>query len=262
MNSLIEQAPLLAPIALGILAVWMLLPREGHRAWIIAGLCGVSALLWLTKNFMPPVDNLVQTGMFYLFAGGAIISGTIMITEKNPVYAALWFAVVTLSVCGLFLINAAPFLSAATVVVYAGAIVVTFLFVIMLAQQGGATGYDRKAFQPILASIAGFMLLACLMFTLQEFRRGTLEPVASSDPDVAAPRMKFILPPKHVVSNPLSQPMPRKDKPDQNDLGTLQGVGRSLFGDYLFAVELAGTVLLIATIGTIALAPRRSQGTL
>ena len=62
--------------------------------------------------------------------------------------------------------------------------------------------------------------------------------------------------------NPLSQPMPRKDKPDQNDLGTLQGVGRSLFGDYLFAVELAGTVLLIATIGTIALAPRRSQGTL
>ncbi len=262
MNSLIEQSPLLAPIALGIIAVWMLLPREGSRPWVIAGLCGVSALLWLTKNFLPPTDHLVETGMLYLFGGGAVISGVMMITERNPVFAALWFAMVTLCTCGLFLINAAPFLSAATVVVYAGAIVVTFLFVIMLAQQGGETGYDRKAFQPMLASIAGFVLLACLMFTLQEFSRGTIEPVAASDPDVPVPRMKFVLPPAAVVANPLSQPMPRQDKPDQNDLGTLQGVGRSLFGDYLFAVELAGTVLLIATIGTIALAPRRSQGTL
>ncbi|HET6425751.1 MAG TPA: NADH-quinone oxidoreductase subunit J [Planctomycetaceae bacterium] len=260
MNSLIEQAPLLAPIALGILAVWMLLPREGNRAWVIAGLCGISALLWLTKNFLPPVDNAVQTGMFFLFGGGAIISGTLMITEKNPVYAALWFAVVTLSTCGLFLLNAAPFLSAATVVVYAGAIVVTFLFVIMLAQQGGATGYDRKAFQPILASIAGFMLLACLLFTLQAF--GGKAVVAADGEEQPVARPQFVLPPANVVSNPLSQPQPRRDKPDQNDLGTLQGVGRSLFGDYLFAVELAGTVLLIATIGTIALAPRRSQGTL
>lgn len=261
MNSLLEQAPLLAPLALGILAVWMLLPREGNRAWVIAGLCGVSALLWLTKHFLPPVDNVVQTGMFFLFAGGAIISGTLMITEKNPVYAALWFAMATLSTCGLFLLNAAPFLSAATVVVYAGAIVVTFLFVIMLAQQGGATGYDRKAFQPVLASIAGFMLLACLLFTLQEFGgRSVVAADAEDEPKIGRPQ--FILPPKNVVSNPLSQPMPRNDKPDQNDLGTLQGVGRSLFGDYLFAVELAGTVLLIATIGTIALAPRRSQGTL
>ncbi len=260
MNSLLEQAPLLAPLALGILAVWMLLPREGNRAWIIAGLCGVSALLWLTKNFLPPTDNVVQTGMFYAFAAGAVLSGVMMITESNPVYAALWFAMVTLSVCGLFLINAAPFLAATTVIVYAGAIVVTFLFVIMLAQQGGATGYDRKAFQPTLASIAGFMLLACLMFTLQEFGGKAIAVEEGEDPRM--PRPQFILPPATVMANPLSQPMPRKDKPDQNDLGTLQGVGRSLFGDYLFAVELAGTVLLIATIGTIALAPRRSQGTL
>ena len=183
-----------------------------------------------------------------------------MITESNPVFAALWFAVVTLSVCGLFLINAAPFLSAATVVVYAGAIVVTFLFVIMLAQQGGATDYDRKAFQPTLASIASFMLLACLLFTLQEWGGRSAVAIEGEEPPVMRPQ--FVLPPAHMVTNPLSQPMPRADHPGQNDLGTLQGVGRSLFGDYLFAVELAGTVLLIATIGTIALAPRRSQGTL
>ncbi len=259
MNSLLEQIHLLAPLALGIIAVWMLLPREGARPWILASLCGLSAVLWLTKNFLPPAEDWVQTGMFYAFAAGAVLSGVMMITESNPVYAALWFAMVTLSVCGLFLINAAPFLAAATVVVYAGAIVVTFLFVIMLAQQGGATGYDRKAFQPTLASIAGFMLLACLLFTLQEWG-GKAVVVEGEEPKT--PRPQFVLPPAHMVTNPLSHPMPRSDRPDQNDLGTLQGVGRSLFGDYLFAVELAGTVLLIATIGAIALSPRRSQGTL
>ena len=46
------------------------------------------------------------------------------------------------------------------------------------------------------------------------------------------------------------------------DQDTMRGLGRSLFGDYLFAVELAGTLLLVATIGAIAIAPRRSRGTL
>jgi NADH-quinone oxidoreductase subunit J len=42
----------------------------------------------------------------------------------------------------------------------------------------------------------------------------------------------------------------------------MQGLGRSLFGDYLFAVELAGTLLLVAAVGAIAIAPRRARGTL
>ena len=71
-----------------------------------------------------------------------------MITSRNPVYAALWFALATLSTCGLFLLQSAPFLAAATIIVYAGAIIVTFLFVIMLAQQAGATVYDQRSRQP------------------------------------------------------------------------------------------------------------------
>ena len=82
-----------------------------------------------------------------------------MITNRNPVYSALWFALVTLSVCGLFLVAVAPFLAAATVIVYAGAIVVTFVFVIMLAQQSGATVYDQRSRQPFLATVSAFLLL-------------------------------------------------------------------------------------------------------
>ena len=64
--------------------------------------------------------------------------------------------------------------------------------------------------------------------------------------------------PAEIVVNPLSQAP--SDNP--TEIGSLRVLGRSLFGDYLFAVELAGTVLLIATIGAIAMAPRRSQGKL
>lgn len=249
MNSLWEQSALLAPLVLGALAIRMLLPREGQRPWIMGTLCGLAALLWFGKEFLPPAGDAVRDGMFYVFAAGAVLSGVMMITDRNPVYAALWFALATLSTCGLFLLNAAPFLAATTVIVYAGAIVVTFVFVIMLAQQAGAAGYDRRASQPMLATIAAFLLLGSLLYTLQEW--GADE----------SKRPQFALPPAAVAANALSQPLPRLE-PGLNDLGTLQGVGRSLFGDYLYMVELAGTVLLIATIGTIALAPRRSQGTL
>jgi NADH-quinone oxidoreductase subunit J len=193
--------------------------------------------------------------MFYVFGGAAIISATLMITDRNPVYAALWFAVTTLSVCGLFLLNSAPFLAAATVIVYAGAIIVTFLFVIMLAQQAGATNCDQHSYQPAAATVAAFLLLGCLMFTLQTWGRldDANSPVIADGPETAA-RTKFARSSESGRANPFSQPI-------ADDLGSLRNVGRSLFTDYLYAVELAGTVLLIATIGAIAIAPRRSQGT-
>jgi NADH-quinone oxidoreductase subunit J len=261
MSGLIAQWPLLAPVALGGLAIWLLLPHDGQRLRGVGALCGVVALVALLRHFFHPDVQTVQDSLFYLFGGGAIISGVMMITHTNPVYAALSFALVTLSTCGLFLLNAAPFLAAATVIVYAGAIVVTFLFVIMLAQQAGAAGYDRRAFQPELATIGGCVLLVGLLYTLQEWGAQPDDAVVRTSGGAAAvASAKFVRPPIDVDANPLS--MPRKNMIGESDLGTLRGVGRSLFGDYLFAVELAGTVLLIATVGAIALAPRRSQGTL
>ena len=109
---------------------------------------------------------LGETILFTVFATSAIVCAILMITNHNPVYSALWFALVTLSVCGLFLLQSAPFLAAATVIVYAGAIVVTFVFVIMLAQQSGATVYDQRSRQPFLATVAAFLLLGALLSTL------------------------------------------------------------------------------------------------
>ena len=169
MNWSVENQLVLLPLGLGWLAVWWLLPKERGRSRILGGLLGVAAILALQATLLPPAGNIVRDGLFYLFAATAILSAGLMITDYNPVYAALWFAVTTLSVCGLFLLNSAPFLAAATIIVYAGAIVVTFLFVIMLAQQTATANYDHRAVQPFAASVLSFVLLGALLFALQEW---------------------------------------------------------------------------------------------
>jgi NADH-quinone oxidoreductase subunit J len=149
-----------------------------------------------------------------------------MAVEPNPVYAALWFATVILSTCGLFLMLGAAFISAATVIVYAGAIIVTFLFVIMLARQSGSSVYDRRFRRPLLAVVLGAALLGALVTVFRQPMPEVLERVAPA-----------------TASAPVEA--------DQSTLATL---GRSLFVDHLWSVELAGILLLIATFGTILVA--------
>jgi NADH-quinone oxidoreductase subunit J len=146
----------------------------------------------------------------------------------------------------LFLQLRAPFLAAATIIVYAGAIIVTFMFVIMLAQQSGATLYDQRARLPLPAICVSFFVLGALVMNLQRWQHSRLATDAAAPPAARA----------QVES-------PSDAGPDAaGAYGGLRSLGRTLFGQYLFAVELAGTLLLIATIGAIALAPRRTQGTL
>jgi NADH-quinone oxidoreductase subunit J len=252
MNWTVENGAAVLPLILGWLALWWLLPREKARSRILGGVLGIAALLALQVTLLPPAGDAVRDAMFYVFAGTAILAAGLMITDRNPVFAALWFALTTLAVCGLFLINSAPFLAAATIIVYAGAIVVTFLFVIMLAQQAGTANYDHRPVQPLMASVLSFVLLGTLLFSLQEW--GGIDGKTADD----ARHGQFIALHEGTGANLLSQAPSSNPK----EIGSMRVLGRSLFSDYLYFVELAGTVLLIATIGAIALAPRRSQGTL
>jgi NADH-quinone oxidoreductase subunit J len=270
-------------IAAGVL--W-LMPRGAYRAKPAGLLLALAGTVLMAIHLHVSEQPVVQTSLFGLFAATAIFCAILMVTNRNPVYSALWFAMVTLSVCGLFLLQSAPFLAAATVIVYAGAIVVTFVFVIMLAQQSGATVYDQRARQPIIATVASMVLLAMILGSLELARdesgavrasdeggvaRGSGESVVRGSPDPAqgqslaragsedprtTERDARTTTAPAAMANTLSQPR------SGESLGALHGLGRSLFGDYLFAVELAGTLLLVATIGAIAIAPRRSRGTL
>ncbi len=208
-------------------------------------------------------SELADDVMFWVFAIGALMSGVLMITARNPVYAALWFALATLSTCGLFLLQHAPFLAAATIIVYAGAVIVTFLFVIMLAQQSGAAGYDQRSSQSLLATISAFVLLGALSLTLQSEKIDIARPVVAAESKAATGGMSILslnlsAEPVDIVPLLPGNLMSKADA--KHPVGDLQGLGKSLFGDYLFAVELAGTLLLVASIGAIAIAPRREQG--
>jgi len=231
-------AAALVVLALGICA---LMPRAGSRPGkigLLLALFGTGLTLWSLPS---PTGPVVHQTLFWFFAVSSIFCAILMITSRNPVYAALWFALVTLSTCGLFLLQQAAFLAAATIIVYAGAIIVTFLFVIMLAQQAGATAYDQHSQHALLASVGAFVLLGALLTTLRSDAWPQQAEVGAAATST-------------VATNALS----RTTGAD----GKMQSLGRSLFGDYLYAVELAGTVLLVASIGAIAIAPRRSQGTL
>jgi NADH-quinone oxidoreductase subunit J len=225
-------------LALAAVGLWWIMPRRAQTVpvvgvpLLIAGLC----LLGWVNGFA--IGPLSETAMFGFFATAAIVCAILMISSRNPVYSALWFALATLCVCGLFLLQSAQFLAAATIIIYAGAIVVTFVFVIMLAQQEGTAVYDHFSRQPLVAIAVGFFILGSILTTIHD------GPTVSDATSAAA------------STNLLSSV--EADQP----LGTLTQLGRSLFGDYLFSVEIAGTLLLVATIGAISMAPRRARGTL
>lgn len=241
-NPLVE---ILVPLVVGAAAVIWLLPSARKKPRLIAGILGVISMFLLSR-LTHSSGSIERDVMFDVFAAVALVSGAMMVTDKSPAYAALWFALVTLAVCGLFFLQSAPFLAAASVIVYAGAIIVTFLFVLMLASQSGGSSYDQHPSHGVYATVAAFTLLGIMIGSVHRWSPDT-NAEAISGQVLAKGEIGF--------ANPLSR---TNDKPT----GSLHELGRSLFGDYLYAVELAGTLLLVATIGAIAIAPRRSQGTL
>ena len=236
------QGVLYGSLAAGAVGMWLATSQRTGALRVLGSFLASAGLIAAVAMFSGPGGDVTNKILFWLFAGSALLSGVLMVTSREPVYAALWFALATLGTCGLFMMQAAPFLAAATIIVYAGAIIVTFLFVIMLAQQQGRSFYDYRARTPIMSIVASWLMLAALLWNFQAWQKA---PTTEGGPALTA----------EAASNPFSQPEPEK-------FNTLRALGLSLFGDYLYAVEIAGTLLLVAGIGAIAIAPRRAEGTI
>jgi NADH:ubiquinone oxidoreductase subunit 6 (subunit J) len=180
----------LAPaVILGALGVFFLLPRPQHRVvslGVFLALAGaVHAAFVLTDLFGAPGADRVESALFWLFGGGAVVFAGTLVAQRNPARGAIAFAFVILSTCGLFLLLAAPFLMAATVIVYAGAIIVTSLFVLMLSNVSGPSDENDRTREPLLGTLAGFAFAGLVLFSLHQSKLAAAPPPPA---DPKAPR--------------------------------------------------------------------------
>lgn len=162
------QIVLAAVLALVGFALLLPRPRGSHVQTGIAAVIAAAAVFgtWLYNTYGNPMPDRVGSVLFWLFSAGAVGFGTVLVVQRNPARGAIAFAFVILSTCGLFLLLAAPFLMAVTIIVYAGAIIVTFLFVLMLSQVEGPSGENDRSREPLLGAFAGFAFVGLVLFTV------------------------------------------------------------------------------------------------
>jgi NADH-quinone oxidoreductase subunit J len=171
-----------------------------------------------------------ETLVFYLFSGLAILASAFVIGQRNPMYSVLLLVLSFAAIAGLFVQLDAPFLALALMIVYAGAIMVLFLFVVMLlnAPQEDAASWDRThPFRhPVVTRFGTVLALILIVELAYALMRG-------SD---------------------LAQPVGSRSTPEL--VSSVRELGRVLFTDYVFAFEATSVLILVAMVGAVMLARR------
>ncbi len=189
MDGLISPILLYSGCIVGALGVCLALPRRGLSPQIIGALVFALAfgILMVGLGVKAGTAGLPNFN-FYLFAAIALGSALRVISHPRPVYAALYFILTILASAGMYVLLSAEFMAFALVIVYAGAILITYLFVIMLAtetptadQVEALADYDRYSREPAMATVIGFMLVA-----------GVTTLMATGVPGVPAPTQSIV----------------------------------------------------------------------
>jgi NADH-quinone oxidoreductase subunit J len=181
----------------------------------------------MDNEFLP----LFYTFHFYLFGLIALASALLFVTRKSPIAAALWLVNVMFCLAALYVMLDAQFIGAIQVLVYAGAIMVVFLFVVMLLNLGHPDDLSdiRGKAGRIAAGGVGLALLAEVMVLARaKFPLRIDLPVRTTEEVVAAPG------------------------------GVIGAVAEPLFRDYLLAFELTSMLLLTAIVGAVVIGKKRS----
>jgi NADH-quinone oxidoreductase subunit J len=166
----------------------------------------------------------VRTGLFYLFAVVLLFAAFRVITARNPVYAALFLVLTFFQAAGVWLLLKAEFLAISLVLVYVGAVMVLFLFVVMMLD----VNFDKmrqqfRSYLPI-GALVGALVLFEMTLVIVESAIGPSTPA----------------PPAPTGSN-------------------TQALGKLLYVDYVYPFEIAAVVLLVAIIAAIALTHRERK---
>ena len=290
----------------GAAALYVLL-RPGARApKLAAGVIGLGVLAWVlvaVADFVvvgrggPSSGAQTRPDLFFIiFSLIAVASAVRMITHQKPVYSALYFIMVVLSSAALFLLLEAEFMAFALVIVYAGAILITYMFVLMLAHQTPSDqtqsqpDYDANPREPGYAAVVGFVMLA--VFTHMIFDQSSRVPPpptqrqaqlqAWADLDRMPRRIDDLvhghdsraqlvrdahgklvriegLTAYVVYTSPASDSQQRFLLTPEHLPSNIELVGLDLVARFPVSLELAGVILLMAMFGAVVLARKQIE---
>jgi NADH-quinone oxidoreductase subunit J len=184
----------------------------------------------------------MSTAIFYVFAAIAVVSATLCILQRNPVSAALWLVATMFSLAGIYVLLDAQFVAAIQVLVYAGAVMVLFLFVIMLLNLGHAST-DFRGPPSLAAAIVIVGLLGIELTALWRYTPRRLASEISQAPAFADPTSVF-------AAGPLAQQ-------EVAARGVVGAIAAPLFQVYLVPFEITSILLLAAIVGAVVLAKRK-----
>jgi NADH-quinone oxidoreductase subunit J len=175
-----------------------------------------------------------ETLIFWGLSGMAILASALVIGQRNPMYSVLMLIASFGALAGLYIQLDAPFVAVAQIIIYAGAIMVLFLFVVMLlnAPQEDAAEWDRT--HPLRRTgITRFGGLLALLLVVE---------------------LAWAL----LQVNDVDVPVGAQGDPEA--LGSVRALGRILFTDYVFAFEATSILILVAMVGAVLLARREGDG--
>jgi NADH-quinone oxidoreductase subunit J len=174
-----------------------------------------------------------ETLVFYLLSGLAIVASALVIGQRNPMYSVLLLVASFGALAGLYIQLDAPFVAVAQIIIYAGAVMVLFLFVVMLlnAPQEDAAEWDRThpLRQPAFTRFGG--LLALLLVVQLVW----------------------------ALANATGIDVPVGARAESETVSSVRALGRTLFTDYVFAFEATSILILVAMVGAVVLARREGD---
>jgi NADH-quinone oxidoreductase subunit J len=174
-----------------------------------------------------------ETIIFWMLSALAIGASALVIGQRNPMYSVLLLIASFGALAGLYIQLDAPFVAVAQIIIYAGAIMVLFLFVVMLlnAPQEDAAEWDRAhpLRRPGIARIGSLLALLLIVQLTWALLRAVQLQAPADDPGTDA-----------AVSSVVE-------------------VGRTLFTDYMFAFEATSILILVAMVGAVVLARREGE---
>lgn len=293
MDMIVNPVLLFLALAIGGVGVALSVPRRRFQASLLGGIIaatGVGLLIVAMGAASLAAGGGLPSPAFHVLSIIALGACLQVITHRRPVYAALYFILSILSTAGLYILLAAEFMAFALVIIYAGAILITYLFVIMLASQSqmegqeeGMADYDAVGRGPITATIASFALLATLTVMLFS----GVKQIAPPSPERAAAAQVAVLeqlPGKIEKELRQGDLIERGDRvvglteagsiaivesagggqrrvplPDTLAPTNTEGLAFNLLGDYPGTIEIAGVILLMAMLGAVVLARKFAQ---